>query len=361
MGAAEQGGFVQQTIVLGGKLGLRRDIYNQLAKSDHIGVNEQTSRVHGDVQEAFYLALTAQEEVRLRQHLLGVALDAVETVHQLANVGQADSPDILETEVEAEQAKVEYEASQRHYLAAFHVLAAFAGKADLPIRPLQGDLEKFPELNADQIVDRIVSESPMVKRAEQEVAVAQSRLRDAKREVVPDLQIRAGEQQNGEQVAIIPVKSVGAQSFATVGINIPLWNRNLGNIEASKAETERAELAVTQERLRLRQLAEPLAQNYLSARFEAERYKKQLIPRAERAYQLYLEKYRGMAQAYPQVLVSQRTVFQLQIGYLNAMHNIWQSAIALDNYTLSGGLDAPMSSGLPSSSINLPSGAAGQE
>jgi cobalt-zinc-cadmium efflux system outer membrane protein len=61
-----------------------------------------------------------------------------------------------------------------------------------------------------------------------------------------------------------------------------------------------------------------------------------------------------MAQAYPQVLVSQRTLFQLQISYLLALHDVWRSAIALHNYTLSGGLHTPMSSGPSTTTINLP-------
>ena len=360
-GGGEQGGFIQQTVVLGGKLGLRRNIYSQQEKSDHIGVEEQTRRVRDDLQQAFYAALAAQEEVRLRQQLLQVALDAVETVRQLANVGQADAPDTLQTEVESEQAKVDYEAAQRRYFAAFHALASVVGKPDLPVSPLKGGLEQLPDLNTDEIVEHIVSDSPTVKRAQQEVAVADAHLKGAKREIVPDLQLRAGEQYNGEQVSTNPLKPVGAQTFATAGINIPLWNRNQGNIEAARADTERAEQAVTQERLRLRQVAEPLAQSYLSAKFEADRYKNQMIPLASRAYQLYLEKYQSMAQAYPQVLVSQRTLFQLQIGYVNALRNAWKAAVALENYTLSGGLDAPMSSGSPSNGINLPNTAEGQQ
>jgi cobalt-zinc-cadmium efflux system outer membrane protein len=294
-GGGEQGGFVQQTVVLGGKLGLRRNIYEQQKQSDQIGVQEQTYRVHGDVQQAFYDALTAQATVQLRQRLLGVALDAVETVHQLANVGQADAPDILQTEVETEQAKVDYV-----------------------------------------------------------TAVARARLKDAKRESVPDLQLRAGEQYNGEHVSENPTKAAGAQSFASAGINIPLWNRNQGNVGAAKAEIERAEQDVAREQLSLRQQAAPLAQSYLAAQFEAERYKTQLIPRATRAYELYLKKYQNMAQAYPQVLVSQRTLFQLQISYLMALHDVWRSAIALQNYTLTGGLHTPMSSGSSITTINLP-------
>jgi len=44
----------------------------------------------------------------------------------------------------------------------------------------------------------------------------------------------------------------------------------------------------------------------------------------------------------------------LQIGYLTALHDVWRSAIALQNYTLTGGLESPMSSGTTTTTINLP-------
>ncbi len=359
-GGGEQGGFVQQSIVLGGKLGLRRNVFEQQKRSDQIGVEEQTYRVHGDIQQAFYDALTAQATVQLRRQLLGVALDAVETVHQLSNVGQADAPDILQTEVEAEQAKVDYVTAQRQYLQAFRILAALAGKADLSVSPLRGELEAAPDLNADQMVDSIVADSPTVKRAQQEASVAQARLKSARRESVPDLQLRAGEDYSFEHLENSQ-NAVGPQTFATAGVSIPLWNRNQGNVEAAKAEIERANEGVAREQLSLRQQASQLAQSYASAKFEADRYKTQLIPRATRAYELYLNKYQNMAQAYPQVLVSQRTLFQLRIGYLMALHEVWRSAIALQNYTLTGGLDAPMSSGSATTTINLPNASGSPE
>jgi cobalt-zinc-cadmium efflux system outer membrane protein len=360
-GGGEHGGFVQQTIVLGGKLGLRSDIYKQQKQSDQIGVEEQTFRVHNDVTQAFYSALTTQALVNVRQSLLGVTLDAVQTVHQLANVGQADAPDILQSEVEAEQAKVDYVTAQRQFLHNFRTLAAVAGRRDMPVSPLQGDLEHPPQIDAEQQVANVIANSPEVRRAQQEVAVAEARLKAARREPIPDLQLRAGEQYNGELVRQNPNLPAGAQSFATAGINIPLWNRNQGNTSAATVEMERARQGVVRTQLYLQHEAAPLAQSYESARFEAERYKTELIPRAKRAYELYLMKYQNMAQAYPQVLVSQRTLFQLQVGYLTALRETWTNAIALQNFTLTGGLSAPQSSGSPSTSLNLPNAGGGIE
>jgi cobalt-zinc-cadmium efflux system outer membrane protein len=153
--------------------------------------------------------------------------------------------------------------------------------------------------------------------------------------------LRAGEQQNLEALPEAPGRKTGAQSFASVGIELPLWNRNQGNRQAASAELEEARQETTRSQLSLRRDAEGLLQNYLSAKLETERYRTALLPRARRAYELYLAKYQNMAQAYPQVIVSQRTLFELEVHYIDALDRMWQNAIALENDTLQGGLEKP--------------------
>ncbi len=340
-GGGEQGGFVAQTIVLGGKLGLRRDIYQQQKQSDQIAAEAQALRVHSDVTQMFYHALSAQQTVLVRGRLLGLANDAAQTAHQLANVGQADSPDVLQAEVEAEQAAIDYTVAQRLFLERFKSLAALAGNPSIEVAPLDAALDAPPQIDADHIVDLIVQQGPTVKQANQQVAIAEARMKDVRREVVPDLQLRAGEQANLEALPEAPGRKTGAQSFASVGIELPLWNRNQGNVRAAEAELDQARQEITRTQLSLRQQAEALVQNYLSARLEAERYRTALLPRARRAYELYLGKYQNMAQAYPQVIVSQRTLFELEVHYIDSLDRIWQNAIALENFTLQGGLEKP--------------------
>ena len=358
-GGGEQGAFVQQTFVLGGKLGLRRNVFEQQRREDEIGASEQRYRVLSDVGQSFYSVLAAQEIVRVRERLLSLAMDAMTTAHQLANVGQADAPDVLQTEVEAEQAKVDYTTAQRTFLQAFQILAALVGKPELPVSPLQGDLEHPPQIDPKQIVDQIIRDSPSVKRAQQDIIRAQAELASAKRESVPDLQIHAGVQQNSERLNELTPTSVGLQGFATAGITLPIFNRNQGNVGAARADLERAEAEVSRVQLSLRQSAQPLLQTYLADQAQAERYRNEMIPRAQRAYQLYLAKYQQMGAAYPQVLVSQRTYFQLQAGYVSVLENLWINAIALQNYTLSSGLNPPSPSGIVSTTVNLPNSGGG--
>src|SRR5665213_198122 len=102
----EQGFFVQQDIVLGGKLGLNRQIFDQELKQAQTESQEQRLRVVTNVRMSYIQALAAQQTLELRQSLSKLAEDAVETSHQLANAGQADAPDVLESEVEAQQAQL---------------------------------------------------------------------------------------------------------------------------------------------------------------------------------------------------------------------------------------------------------------
>ncbi|HJT70803.1 MAG TPA: TolC family protein [Terriglobales bacterium] len=360
-GRGEVGPFVQQTIVLGGKLRLRRRVFEEQRRQDELGVSEQRYRLTGDVEQSFYSTLAAQEIVNVRRNLLRLALDTVETAHQLGNVGQADSPDILQAEVEGEQAKVEYETAQRNFIQEFQALAALVGKPALPLAPIKGDLEEYPKIDAGTIIETIVRDSPSVKRAQQGVAQTEAQLHSARREAVPDLQIRAGIQQNRQllQPEVSNTYRVGAQGFVTAGVNIPIFNRNQGNVEAAKAELDRARNEVARVELSIRQTAQPFVQNYLRAQLEAQRYKNEMLPRAGRAYELYRAKYGQMAAAYPQVIVSQRTLFQLQVNYVQVLESLWTNASALRNFTLSGGLSVPTPAGSSSTTINLPNGGGG--
>ena len=243
--------------------------------------------------------------------------------------------------MESEQAKIDYVDAQREYLQQFAVLAALCNQPSLLVSPLAGDLENVPDLNADAAVAKLLADSPTAQRAQQDVAVAEARLKQSKREPVPNLTVQAGEWYSGERLEGIN-KPAGWMGFAQAGVELPLWNRNQGNTGAAKADVARAQADVTRTQLSLKQGAESMAQGYLAARFQAERYRTQLIPRAQRAYELYGMKYQQMAAAYPQVLTSQRTLFNLQIAYLQALEKEWMNAVSLQNYTLRGGLDQPM-------------------
>jgi cobalt-zinc-cadmium efflux system outer membrane protein len=66
-----------------------------------------------------------------------------------------------------------------------------------------------------------------------------------------------------------------------------------------------------------------------------------------------------MASAYPQVIISQRTYFQLQENYAQVLGQLWTTAAQLQNYLLADGVSAPRPSGSTSTQVNLPNGGSG--
>ena len=354
----EEGAFFSQEFILGRKLALRRDIYRAEGRSNEYAVEIQKARIHNDVARAFFDTLAAQQSVVVHDRLLKVALDAQTNAHELERVGQADSSEVLNAEIAAEQAKVEFVNAQRMFLATFTQLATYSGQSSLAPQPLTGSLVEPPELDPEGMVVTDMQESPAVKQAQANVAVAEARVKSAQRERVPNLNLKAGEWYSGETLGSTNIKA-GWMSFAEAGVQLPLWNRNQGNIEAAKVELDRAHHDVNRTQLLTRNRAEPYAQQYQTARFTAERYRTEMLPRARRAYQLEVTKYQQMAQGYPHVLAAQHMLFTLQLTYIQALNEEWRAAIALQNYTLMNGLDEPMSVGQDSTTMNLPTNPGG--
>ncbi len=356
----EQGFFVQQDIVLGGKLGLSRKVFQQEQKQADAEKEEQKLRVLNGVRLFYIQALAAQQTLELRRRLSQLSHDALATSNQLFNVGQADQPDVLQAQVEADQSELAVIAAEQSQQRVWKALAANVGNPSLPLSRLEGNLEDIPDIDPDQWLQTILKDSPAVKIAQLGVDRAEAAISRARREPIPDLQLRGGLQQNRE-LNEATGRPVGPQGFAEVGIRIPIFNRNQGNIEAAKADSERSKQETRRIELLLRERTASLFQNYITSRAVAERYRTKMIPQAEKAYRLYLQKYNNMTAAYPQVLVSQRTLFQLQTDYIAALENVWTNSVAIKGFMLTDGLEAPSKAGEMDRSIreiNVPSGSA---
>ncbi len=325
----EQGFYVSQNIVLGGKLGASRRVAERVRQEAESKADVRRQSLLNSVRMSYYDALAAQRLVEVRRSLSGLAKDAVATANQLGNVGQADRPDILQAEVEAEQADLALASAEQSADAAWRSLAISVGKPELPFSQLAGEFEKFPRLDRDKSWQTVVEQSPALKLARREVERAQASLAVAKKVSIPDLTVTAGLQQNFEPLTASP-GAIGLQGFATIGVQLPVFNRNQGNVEAARAEIEGAQQQAAREQLELRRKFTQMFRDYAISTEVAERYGRDMLPRAQRAYDLYRKNYQAMAGAFPQVLLAQRTLFQLQADRIQALERVWRSVVAIE-------------------------------
>jgi cobalt-zinc-cadmium efflux system outer membrane protein len=341
IGGGKQGGFVSQTIVLGGKLHAARRVAELQAAEVATSAQAQRLRVLNNVRAFFYQALAAERLVEVSRNLDTLATDSAETAHQLANVGQADRPDVLQAEVEQQQAAMAVRVAQQSLLASWRMLAAVAGKPGLPLSPLQGDLEAVPALDYQEWLAATLSRSPQIQLAQQAVERAEASLVYARKAPIPDLQVTGTLVQSYEPLAR-PGSVTGVQAGGQIGVQLPVFNRNRGSIAAARDEIASANQELARRKLELERGLAGLFRDYDAARVSVQQYQTEMLPRAQEAYKLYQANYQAMAGAYAQVLISQRTLFHLEADYIQQLANAWQSALAIQGFGLMDGLAAPL-------------------
>jgi len=353
-GGGEQGFFVEQPIILGGKLELNRKVGAGEVRQRQADAEAQRHRVENDVRVAYYHVLAAQERLAIERDLVGIAQSTVRIVHQLGNVGQADETEVLEAEAEEQRMEIAAGVAQHRLWRQWMILISVVGVPSLPDGSVAGRIDAdLPSPDERQLLTLLLAASPAVQTAQAGVERAEAALRRARRETIPDLTLKGGLQQNYEPLNLGPSREVGLQGFAEIGLHLHLWDRNQGNIAAARSDLEAAQDEVHRVDLILRKRSAMYAEEYRSARLTADRYRGEILPRLERAYGLMTAQYGEMNASFIRVLNLQRMLYENETGYIDALEHSWTSSVALGGFLLEGGLMAPdsMELDMPTSGI----------
>lgn len=337
----EHGFFAEQTIPLGGKLRLSREVFDRVADEAQSRADLQRQRVVASIRVLFYEALTAERRVDVSERLAALATEAVDISRQLFNTGAADRPDVLEAEIEARRIGLELEAARNEQFTVWRRIAAVVNEPTLTSRPLAAAIDTaIPELERAAIVKTALDQSPAIRAARAAVERTRAVTALARRETYPDLFLRGSALYNRELLET-GGRPVGWEAAVSAGISVPLFNRNRGGIAAARADETAAQTDLRRLELALETRVAEVFKAYLTALRASEEYRSEVLPRAEEAYALYLDRYRNAAAAYPQVLIAQRTLFQMNAAYLENLVVAWRAALQLQGYLPGDALEAP--------------------
>jgi outer membrane protein, heavy metal efflux system len=317
-----QGAFIQQEIITGGKLQLSRLKYQKEAFAAEIQAHAQRIRVVNGLQIAFYETLATQRLVEIEKRTLKIAEDAQKTTAELVNVGQANEPDLLQAEVEANRARVSLKKAEARHRQARNRLAVAVGVPDLDMRPLAGELEPAdPPISREETLVAILRDSPEIQVALAEVERDQIAVERERREPIPNVIVRGATGYNFENRS--------TTTDISVGIRLPVWDRNQGTIVQAQADLARARAEVTRVELSVRHRFADVYQEYESALASVKDYREQSLPKARKARDLYQEFFKKRRAAWPQVLVAERTLTHLEEDYVDALFELRRSEVRL--------------------------------
>ena len=318
------GGFLQQTIPLGGKLSAARAVGDRDVAVAESALAAARQQVVAGVRDRYYHLLVAEERLAVKTRLSDVAAESFVIAKQLFNVGMADQPDVLTAEAEAARVRAELVSAGAARMSAWQQLAAAAADSSLVPQPLGVKLaEALPALDRDTTLARVLSDSGTLQEAVRQSASAKASVDLERRVTRPDLFLRADAGTNRE---FSGGRAIGPQYGAEAGLSIPLFNRNHGGIAAATARVLGADATVDDVRLELTARFADVFAQYDGARAMVAAYREEILPRVTRAYDLQLTKYREMAASYPVVLQAQRTLFQMTEQYLDAIDRAWMAS-----------------------------------
>jgi cobalt-zinc-cadmium efflux system outer membrane protein len=235
--------------------------------------------------------------------------------------------------VQAQDALIILRRAENEVQAAWRRLSSVLGTRELEPQPLAGDLEDaLVELEWNDELSRLLAQSPEIAAAIADRERARWALQRACAEVKPNLDLMATVQQDNttdDEIA-------GVQ----VGLPVPILNRNQGGIRQARAEVAAANRNIDRVRLDLQHRLATVFQQYADARFQVERYSQEIVPKAQRTLELVTTGYRLGELGYLDMLTAQRTYFQTNLAYIEALRELWRARLHMDGLLLDNSLKA---------------------
>jgi cobalt-zinc-cadmium efflux system outer membrane protein len=273
--AEQQGVLLSQEFITGGKLRLSRAVADRELARAQQELASQQQRVLTDVRIAFYHVLLAQRQIDLTSNLVRISTEGAKAVDLLLKAKEATRADVLQAQLEVENARILAQNAQNRHSAAWQTLTAVVANPSLTPQPLEGDAFAPPlEIDFQQALDRIRGTSPEVAVAATQIDRARATLERARVERIPNVIVQG-------LVNVID-NGIGGRpdGGVTVSVPIPVFNRNQGTILQAQHEIAAAERALQQLELDLQNRLAPTFERYANARNQVERYRTTILPAA---------------------------------------------------------------------------------
>ncbi len=329
--SGKQGGYISQTIVTGNKLRLNQAVADYDIQQLQWELETQKYRVRNDVQSQFFASLGAEQRVKLSLQLEEIAKEGVEMASKLFESGEAARPDILQAEVQLGEIRIIRQNAEYDHQAARKQLASLVGSPELTQAPLSGDLNEIsPDLTWEESYQQLQTNSPELQAVYARVSRAREQIFRQESQNKPNLLAQIGvarDNETGDDIANVQL-----------GIPLPIFNRNQGNIDMANAEYYRSLSDVERLQLSLEVRLANAFRDYQKAKQQVEQYQQNILPKAKENLDLTNQGYRQQQFDFLRVLTARRTYFETNIQFIRSLVDLRQSEVAISGLVLSGGL-----------------------
>ncbi len=322
--AAETTLALEQVLELGDERARRiraAELARDVGAWEHAATRVEVARA---TAEAFVHALAATERVAAARERVAIESALRDSIRSALRVGAASTVDERRAAFALAHASAELDRRMREERGARLALAATWGGATEEVSSLHGDLAiPRPPANVESALAR-VGEFPDVARWESEIAARGALLALEDARAVPDLRVGAGARHLAESDDVAMV--------ASVGVSLPLFDRNQGQIVAARHERERVVAESRAARIAREAEVRSAHERLVTAYARAEALRSTLVPEADSLLEDVREAYRRGLLRLGDVLDAQRAVSDLRLEAIDAHEEFHVAELALPSF-----------------------------
>jgi len=329
---AESSLMVEQQLELGGDRAARSGLAGALANLSRAQQDQMAKLLEAETVERFCDAWVLQERVHRLREAEQMAQRAVEAAEERLKAGGAPAFERTRAlgfralrEIERRRSEAELEAARTTLAQQWGAREAAFDSVALP----EPGPAAIPPL--DDLVPRIDAH-PGVRRAAAESAAETWRVREARADRIPDLQVGAG----------IRHLADGDGTGLLVGLSLPLpvWNRKQGAVTAAESDHRAAVARERQTTLELRGELQRAYRLFVAAIAAWEGIRDRVRPAADEAMRLISSGYRAGRLGYLDIQDGQRSLLEADLLLIDGSAEVWRTRSALERL-VGVRLDAP--------------------
>jgi outer membrane protein, heavy metal efflux system len=316
--------FLSQDILTGKKKRLDQSAACQEVEQARLALTRARFEVLTAVRRRFFETLAAQNRIAVLDDLIKIARRSQEIGQALFKGGEGAKTDTLLLDIEFYKAEVALGNARTNLDAFKRRLAAAAGTPGLPIDTLYGDLSaESLAIEFDRAQEDASYLNAQTGIAQAEAERARILLRRATVEPYPTFNAMGGYMRQLEGVENMGVLQVT--------MTLPVWNRNQGGISAAQAYVGQTDANVRRVQIELAGQAAEAVGRYRTALALVAKYQKEILPKSRESVELTQRLYEQGQIDFLRLLQAQKTLNEVNLGYIDAHAARWDAAADLGN------------------------------
>jgi cobalt-zinc-cadmium efflux system outer membrane protein len=326
--AGVQGFSIDQPIKTFGKLTVARAAAQKALDNAELALKKARSDLATQVRNAYFGLLVAKETVRVTK-ALAVLTDTVYLWQvRLLEAGNSTPYDPSTLRSQAYLARLAYHSAIQSYDYAWKQLVTAIGDRQMPLSEVAGRLDvHIPYYDFDTVLAHALRNHTDVLMARNGLDQARYNLKSAQIAPWPDVDVNLAIL---KEFVVAPEKYVHTVS---VGVPIPLWDKNTGNILAAEAALERAKEEPHRVELALTTNLNTAYVAYKTSLLALEDYRRYVLPDQVFAYRGIAERRKiDPGVGFLDLVNAQQTLSASVTQYLAILGQVWTSVVIVADF-----------------------------